>query len=728
VTPGDGPGGRPGRSGRGPARRSAPPAGPGGTHGPGSERRPGPGGRRPDVSRRRGAGRGQPAVPGARGAGRGQPAGPGARGDGRGHDPAGRGPGGRPASAAGRAGDRRGRGDEGSVRNDRRARAERRRAARRRARPGPRHPSLRRAGPARRLTISLLGIVVVLAVFAGRLVQLQGLHWSRYRALAQQQMLPSEPTSIPVLRGSITSSDGTVLAMTVQTDTVYADPVQIPQARRPQVAAALAGPLGLARSAILTLIDYPSSPQYVVLKQNVAAAAGSQIASMITSMQLPGIAESPTYTRVYPNGDLAANLIGFTTHDQAGDLAGQAGLEQEYNSLLAGRDGSEQVEMGPTQQPIPQTEDVIRPPVPAGGLRLTLQADIQWYAEQQCAAEVAATRARNCSVVVMQPGTGHILALAQYPDYDPAGPSSEAATQDIPVQNEFQPGSTAKVITVAAALERGGQTPMSAYTVPDQIVVDGFSFHDGEYHPTQRYTIAGILANSLNDGMVQVVQHISPQVQYQYFRAFGIGSYTGLGLPGETAGQLPRPGTPQWYGDTPYTLSFGQGVAVNAVQMASVYATIANGGVRVQPSIVAGTVNGNGTYTPAPEPTRTRVLRPKTASELLAMLQQVPVVDAEGGEPWGLIPGYSVASKTGTAQVAGPDCSLCEYGSSYIGITPASDPQLVVAVNVQDPTKGGYFGDEVAGPVFYRVARFALQTLRIPPDNAKRPRMRLVVP
>jgi cell division protein FtsI (penicillin-binding protein 3) len=569
----------------------------------------------------------------------------------------------------------------------------------------------------------MLSIVLVLGVFGGRLVQLQGLHWSYYRAEAQQQMLTRKPIAIPVLRGSITSSDGTTLAMTVQTYTVFADPLPIKQPERAQVAAALAGPLGMTQAAILALIDHPSSPQYVVLKQNVPAAA----AARITALNLLGIAEDPTYTRVYPNGDLAANLIGFTNEENGDDLTGEAGLEQEYNSLLAGRDGSEEVELGPTQQPIPQTQEILKPPVPAASLELTIQSDIQWYAEQQCAAEVKATKARNCSVVVMQPSTGRILALAQYPSYNPADPPSEAATADIPVQNVFQPGSTAKVITVAAALEHGGQTPMTTYTVPDQIVVDGFSFHDGESHPTQRYTIAGILANSLNDGMVQVVQHVSPQVQYQYFRAFGLGEPTGLGLPGESPGILNPPS--QWYGDTRYTLSFGQGVAANAVQMASVYATIANGGVRVQPSLVAGTVSGSGTFTPAAAAKRTRVLQPKTASELMAILQQVPVVDAEGGEPWGVIYGYSVASKTGTAQVAAPGkrC-LCEYGSSYIGITPASDPQLVVAVNVQDPTKGGYFGDEIAGPVFYHVAKFALQTMRVPPDNAPRPRMRLTVP
>src|SRR6202042_979964 len=290
-------------------------------------------------------------------------------------------------------------------------------------------------------------------------------------------------------------------------------------------------------------------------------------------------------------------------------------------------------------------------------------------------------------------------------------------TADIPVQNLFQPGSTAKVITVAAALEQGGQTPMTTSPVPDQIVVDGFAFHDGETHPTQRYTIAGILANSLNDGMVQVVQHVSPQVQYQYFRAFGIGSDTGLGLAGESPGLLPQPGTSKWYGDTRYTLSFGQGVAVNAVQMASVYATIANNGVRVQPTLIAGTYNSSGQYTPAaPEPSR-RVIQPKTAHELVQILQQVPGLDAEGNAPWAVIPGYAVAAKTGTAQEPGPHCALCQYGSSFIGMAPGNGPQVVVSANVQNPDSNiAYFGANVAGPVLYNAMKFALQTLQIPPQ------------
>jgi cell division protein FtsI (penicillin-binding protein 3) len=564
--------------------------------------------------------------------------------------------------------------------------------------------------------------VFVLSLFVGRLVQLQGLNGPRYRTLAEHLRLT--PLSIPVVRGTITASDGRVLAMTVRTDLIFADPVYIPAANRQQVAAAIAGPLGMTPAAVLQKINHPSSPQYVVLKRSVPTSTGARIAAL----NLPGISQTPSYSRSYPNGDLAANVIGFANQDAAGDLRGQAGLEWQYNSLLAGRDGSEEVEHTTTGQPIPLTDPKIKPQVPAGNLRLTIQSDIQWYAERACAAQVKATKARNCSIVVMQPKTGKILALAQSPEYSPSAPRSLAATIDIPVANVFQPGSTGKVITVAAALEHGGQTPMSAYTVPDSIVVDGFPFHDAEVHPTLRYTIAGILANSSNVGMVQVVQHVSPKVQYQMFKAFGLGEHTGLDLPGESQGLLPAPS--QWWGDERYTLSFGQGVAANAVQMASVYATIANGGVRVQPSIVAGTTSDAGKFKPAPRPASRRVLTTKTASELMAILQQVPKLNEKAGQPWGIISGYSTAAKTGTAQVPDPQRGgcLCEYGSSYIGIAPATNPQLMVAVNIQDPKTSNYFGIAVAGPVFNHVMKFALQTMKIPPDGGRRPYVRLTAP
>ncbi|MGE5132703.1 MAG: peptidoglycan D,D-transpeptidase FtsI family protein [Gemmatimonadota bacterium] len=563
---------------------------------------------------------------------------------------------------------------------------------------------------------------MVLALVAGRLVQLQGMDGAQYRAMAESLRL--KKISVPAVRGSITSADGTPLAMTVQTDLVTADPPQIKQAQRPLVASLLAGPLHQPAAVILGLLNHPTSRDYVVLAPSVPASAGSQITAAMASHQLAGIYLTPTYARDYPGGGLASNLVGFTTGGGSSDLRGQAGLEQSFNSLLAGQDGQDELETSTTGQPIPAATDRIKPMVPGGSVRLTILSSLQWAAQQACVQRVRQTRADNCTVVVMQPSTGRILALAQAPGYDPAHVTSLAGTMDLPVSAVFAPGSTAKVITAAAALERGGQTAMSPYTVPSQIAEGGFTFQDAEPHATERLTLAGILAHSSNVGMVQVVQHVPPQVQYQYFRAFGLGSPSGLPVPAESGGILSPPS--KWWGTQRYTLAFGQGVSATAVQMASVYATIANGGVRVQPTLVAGTTGPSGVFRPARAPARHRVLRAATARQLIAILQQVPMLDATlAAEPWGEIPGYSVASKTGTAQEG---ACQCHYGSSYIGMAPASNPQVVVAVNVQNPKRGGYYGNLVAGPVFYKVMKFALQTLKIPPDGGKRPDVRLTAP
>ncbi len=591
-----------------------------------------------------------------------------------------------------------------------------------------RRGGIQRSNPARRLRVGLLCAGFALSLIAGRLVQLQGLEGAKYRALAEQQRLHS--ISVPAERGRITTADGTILAMTVQTDTVTADPTQITgktpdgtAALRQRVAGALAGPLRMPPETIVNLLDYPSSTHYVLIAKGISITAADQITTALNRLNTVGIYLTPAYTREYPGGDLGSNLVGFTTSTSAGDLRGQAGIEESYNPLLAGRDGREEVETGANGQPIPVASDWVRPMVPGGDVRLTILSGLQWAAQQACAQEVHKTKADNCTVVVMQPSTGKILALAQYPGYQPSDVTSVAATQDLPVSAIFPPGSTAKVITAAAALERG-QTPMTPYTVPEQIVVDGFPFHDADPHPTERLTLAGVLAHSSNVGMVQVAHRIRPQVQYQYYRAFGIGEPTGLPLPGSSDGLLAPPS--QWWGDQRYTLAFGQGVSVTAMQMASVYATIANGGVRVPPTIVAGTTDAKGQYVPASRPRSHRVLKAATARELIGILQQVPNLDATlAYEPWGEIPGYSIAAKTGTAQVG---ACLCKYGSGYIGMAPATNPQVVVAVNIQNPQSGDYFGNAVAGPVFYHVMKFALQALKIPPDGGKRPNVRLTAP
>ncbi|HYZ52902.1 MAG TPA: penicillin-binding protein 2, partial [Streptosporangiaceae bacterium] len=588
-------------------------------------------------------------------------------------------------------------------------------------RPAPaRRAVVRRADQGRRLGVALLCIAVVISLFAGRLVQLQGFESGTYRQLAQKQLL--QAVSLPALRGTITAANGQVLAMTVQTYLVYADPVQMTAVQMPQVAAALAGPLGMTSAVILSLLQHPTSPQYVVLKKGVSQQVADQINALTlpgTSAKLPGIAMTASYSRSYPDGGAVSNLIGFTNTTSSGNLTGEAGLEYADNALLAGRPGSEQVQVSGylSPEPIPLAGGKDTPAVNGSNLRLTIIPALQWEAQQACEQQVQKTRADNCTVVIMQPHTGRILAMAQWPAYDPNSTSPQA-TSDLAVQDIFEPGSTAKVITAAAAMEKGGQTIRSTYTVPDVINEGGYTFHDAEYHPVMRWTIAGILANSSNDGMVQVVRHVPPQTQYDYLKAFGIGTPTGLNLPGESQGLLAPPS--KWWGDQRYTLSFGQGVDVTAVQMASVYATIADGGVRVQPTLVLGTTNSSGHYTPAPPSPSRRVIQASTARSLIGAMQQVPGVDAAGGQPWGVIPGYAVAAKTGTSQEWDPvkKC-LCKYGSSWIGMAPGDNPQLVVAVNVQNPRRGGVFGAVVAGPVFYQVMKFALQTMKIPPDGAK---------
>jgi cell division protein FtsI (penicillin-binding protein 3) len=585
--------------------------------------------------------------------------------------------------------------------------------------PRGRRPAVR-GDPNRRLGATLLAIIFVLTLWAGRLVQLQGMDSGSYRSLASQER--ERPIKLPALRGSITGANGQVLAMTVATYTVWADPTLIGSpARQQQVADALATPLGRTSAAILNLLQHPTSREYVVLATGVSAQASAQI----TDLDLPGIKMDVSYARSYPQGSIAANIIGFTG-TRKGVLKGGAGLEQQDNALLAGQPGSEQVQIGTDGQQIPLAGSSDKPVVNGSSLRLTIVPALQYAAEQACAKQVKKTKADNCTIVIIQPKTGAVLAMAQWPTFNPSTITNAAQATDIPVQNQFQPGSTAKVVTASAAFEHGGQTPMSAYNIPYQISRGGQLIHDAEWAPGERYTIAGIIAHSSNVGMSQVAGHITEQTQYDYLRAFGLGQPTGIGLPGEGTGDLPP--VSQWAGDTRYTLSFGQGVAATAIQMAEVYATIANGGVRVQPTLIEGTTNSAGKYTQAaPSPSK-RVIQPKTAQELLAIMQQVPAIDQEGDQPWGIIPGYAVAAKTGTSQESNGTCALCVYGSSYIGIAPGNDPQLVIAVNVQNPRKGGHFGDVIAGPVFYQVAKDALATLDIPPDGAVPAKVRLTAP
>jgi cell division protein FtsI (penicillin-binding protein 3) len=563
----------------------------------------------------------------------------------------------------------------------------------------------------------------MLTLFAGRLVQIQGLDSAFYKNAANAEKLT--PTVLPALRGTVYSSNHQILAMTTETYQITADPPLIEKLKKVPlvtVAQQLSGPLGLPAAKILSLLQHPTSTDWVQLATGVSVANDQKIEAL--SVYDDGINDNASYAMDYPDGEATANVVGFTNQNpQTGVIAGQAGVEEEYNKLLTGTTGSEEYEKGINGEQIPGSLEET-PAQNGDSIKLTINSVLQYDAMKACEQEVDKSQAKSCTAVIIQPKTGDILAMAQWPTWNQNTPISPADATDMPDQDVFTPGSTAKVITASAAFEHGGKTPMSAYNIPYQIYRGGQWIRDAEYSANERYTIAGIIANSSNVGMSEVDASVAPQTQYDYLRNFGLDEPTGLGLPGETQGLLQPPS--KWAADERYTLAYGQGIAVNAIQMASVYATIANGGVRVAPRLVEGTYTAAGQYTAAPPSKSKRVITTKTAKELISILQQVPGVDETADQPWGIIPNYAVAAKTGTANESpnqpGETCPvsnpICIYGASYIGMAPGNGPQVVVAVNVQDPNKSNqdYFGDMVAGPVFYSVMENAIAQLGIQPQ------------
>ncbi|WP_051466886.1 peptidoglycan D,D-transpeptidase FtsI family protein [Actinomadura oligospora] len=573
----------------------------------------------------------------------------------------------------------------------------------------------RRRDPMKRLNAGLLVVAFVLSLFAGRLVQLQTIESGHYTARALEQRL--RKIDLPAVRGDITDAQGNPLAMTVEARLIYADPSVIKPEKRQQIAGALAPMLGLDQAVLMKRLSRPNS-RYEVLAHGVRP----DQARLVLGMRFLGIGTYPEYRRQYPNDSLAAGVIGFVNAEGRGG----AGLEYSLNKQLAGRAGWQRIEISPDGQHIPMGEDQKRPPVPGKGVRLTLMRDVQYKAQQAIEAQVRATGARSGSVIVMDPRNGQLLAMASAPGYDPNdyGKSNWRRWGSPLVQEAYEPGSTGKVVTAAAVLERGGVTPQSTFRVPYSVRRYDRTFHDSEQHGTENLTFAGVLARSSNVGTILASEHIDQDTLYKFLRDFGFGQKTGIGLPAETAGQLSPP--KQWSGTDRYPIAFGQSLSVNALQMASVYSTIANGGVRVAPNLVAGTTGEDGAFAPAPAPAQKRVISQRTAQEIRDMLEGVTT--KEGTAPKAQIPGYRVAGKTGTAQIINPRTGTYEdggYTASFAGFAPADAPQLVVQVVLQHPTRGSYFGGDVAAPVFKDVMNFALQTRKIPPSGSRAPSVKI---
>ena len=563
--------------------------------------------------------------------------------------------------------------------------------------------------PRRRLmTVGIL-VAMVMSLFLGRLLQLQGVEAAAYAATAEQERLRS--VTIPATRGTITDANGVALATTVDAVDITADQNQISDPLA--VAAALAPVLGEPVDVLRDRLT--GDENFVYVERWVTP----HIWDKVAALRLPGIYSQATAKRVYPQGTLGAPILGFV----GSDGHGLSGLEYGLDDELAGRDGQMSYEAGAGGRLIPSGDTETDDPVSGVDVQLTINSDIQFIAERAIRAKVNESAAESGTVVVMDPRTGEVLALATYPSFDPSDPTA-APDEDRgnrAVTEVYEPGSTSKVMTMAAALDTGAVKPTTPITVPPILYRGGDDFHDHTPHGTLHLTATGVLAESSNIGTVLIAERLGNQALYSYLRKFGMGSTSGIDFPGESAGILPD--VHDWGPTNAATIAFGQGLSLNAVQATSVFATIANNGVRVEPTLVAGTTNANGEFTPSAPPERTRVVSAEASTTLREMMESV--VSDQGTAPMAQIPGYRVAGKTGTAERVDDSCGCYRgYTASFIGFAPADKPAVVVSVTLQNPINGHY-GGELGGPVFKRVMSFALQTTQTPPTSTPAPSMRL---
>jgi cell division protein FtsI (penicillin-binding protein 3) len=560
----------------------------------------------------------------------------------------------------------------------------------------------------------VLILAVVMFVFGLRLVQVQALQAGDYRERAVNEMEKVRTLQAP--RGDITDIEGVPFARSVAATSIVVDQTQITDPAK--VAAFVAPILNLKVQEVQEAIT--GTRKWNMVARNAKPATWLKLSDALDQYNSRFKAMSPdriigffperSYVREYPSGNLIASLIGFVNHDGVG----ATGLESSMNSKIKGIDGKYSYANGYKAE-IPGSQSEIIPAQSGTSIRLTVDRDIQWVASKAIADVVKSSRALSGTVIVMDPKTGHILAHATAPTFDPNDTTkvSLIAMRNPSVLDVYEPGSTGKVMTVAAAMEEKKITPETVLTIPDKLKRSVKVFRDHEPHPTQRLTTAGILAVSSNTGSIKIGEMISNDKLYEYLTKFGIGSKTGSGLPGESRGILPK--VADWSGTTAPTVAFGQGYSVTAMQATSVFATIANDGVRVSPTVIAGTSDSSGNYTPTATRESVRVISPETAAQMRLMMESV--VSANGTAPSAAIPGYRVAGKTGTAQRIDDTCGCYRgYTASFIGFAPADKPAYVISVTIQDP-KGLHWGGYLGGPVFKKVMSFVLQSKGIAPTG-----------
>ncbi|MBS3940096.1 MAG: penicillin-binding protein 2 [Actinobacteria bacterium] len=573
----------------------------------------------------------------------------------------------------------------------------------------------------RRIRWLLLVYGLVFLVMFGQLIMVQVVQGPEYadRSVRQRARI----VDLPATRGRIYDRDGDVLATSVQAATVYADPRAYRPSQTPDgdhlpaagdsraTAEALAPLLGVEAGDLRERLERDA--HFVYLGRQLDWELGEQI----RELGLPGVGILGEPRRVYPAGGLAAQIVGFTGIDGEG----LQGLEAQFDAVLQGRPGMLAFEQAATGGlGIASGTRELEPSEPGTDVVLTLDRDIQFAAQQAAADAVAVNEAASASVVVLDVTTFEVLGMATAPSFDPSqrGQSDPGTWRNRAVTDVFEPGSTQKALTVAAAIEEG---LVSADTITDSrasIEAGGKTFRDQHPFPGDRWTTGDIVERSSNVGTIEMAKQLGDDRLYHYLREFGYGAPTGVGFPGESSGLLMKPS--DWWGTSLPTISIGQGVAVTLMQLASSYATLANDGVAITPRIVRGTVGEDGRLTPTASTGERRVVSSDTAAQVRSMLERA-ITGEHGTGSRAVVSGYSVAGKTGTARKPNPDTRgySGEYVATFVGFAPVESPEIVVAVMVDEP-QADFYGGTVAAPVFSEVMGAALSARRVVPDGGSR--------
>lgn len=594
-----------------------------------------------------------------------------------------------------------------------------------------------------RLVIGRLVMVAALVLAGMKLIDIQGFQRADLASKAEQQAIT--PMVIPAQRGVITDRDGTELAFNVDIRALYAQPrtmragwakAKIKNNTYDQhtqtIATEMSRLIGPSLNERQVLSALRSNDSFVYLDKAVDPA----IAARITS-DFPEIGQEIRSEREYPDGSVGANIIGLanwrTDPGISPGVHGVIGLEAAMDGQLAGQAGSEvaSTAAGNDNVVIPDSQHVIKAAVPGESVQLTIDSDVQYEVQQKLAQYVRSSGAKYGTAVVMDAHTGEVYALADDSTFNPNDPSSITAADsgDIGVTTPFEPGSVNKIVTATAAINAGLVTPTSIVDIPPQFQNGDKIVKDDWVHPDEKYTVTGIFAKSSNIGTDELAKMLGPQRWLDMATALGLGQKTNVGLPGESAGYVPP--ISQWSGSTFGNLPIGQGLDMTILQMAGMYQTIANDGVRVPPRIIKAITEPGGTVVPTKQPAGIRVVSTQVAQSVRNMFRAVTQTGPfpqDATAPSAAVPGYQIAGKTGTAQVLDPKCKCYSHNTNrvtFAGILSADNPRFVVGIMLEQPN-GDLEGGKTAAPLFHDIAEYLVQRYDLPVSATPTPFMTLV--